>query len=196
VHSGLERYGTVLAPRLPSDGFDAVIAATAELPAPAILVGHSMAGIVALRRAALDPGSVTGVVLADSFFPPARNGRTRTAALADYGSHRVAVARELWRRGARPRPRRSTGRGMRGLAALALRPGALHAAADRVRAPVLVVHARHDHHVPVDFAIAAAARHSSWRLELVEHGGHNVHLEQPAEWLAAVTPWIEGVTGG
>ena len=169
-------------------------AARIGVPKPAILVGHSIGGIVALRAAALDPAAVAGLVLTDSFFPPARNGRSRAAALADYGSHRVALVREMAASGARPRPRGDAARGMRALARLGLRPGELHATADRVRAPVMVIHARDDHHVPVDFAVAAAARHPSWTLALLERGGHNAHVERPAEWLAAAVPWLEGIS--
>ncbi len=191
VRPGLERYGSVHVADLPRAGLDALVAATAELPAAAVLVGHSIGGMVALRRAALDPPAVAGLILTDSFFPPALNGRSRSATLTDYAAHRAALVRELAARGARPRPRRGTVRGMRSLARLALRPSAFHAMAAAVRAPVLVLHARDDHHVPVDFAIAAAARHPSWTIELLGRGGHSAHVDQPAEWLAAARPWLD-----
>jgi len=134
------------------------------------------------------------LILADSFFPPARNGRSRAAMLADYGSHRIALGRELAARGARPRPRPSTARAMRSLAQLGLRPRSFHATARAVRAPVLVVHGRRDHHVPVHFASAATAQHSSWTSRIIEDGSHDAHIERPADWLAAVSAWLDALS--
>jgi pimeloyl-ACP methyl ester carboxylesterase len=188
VRDALARYGAVHVPELPRASVDALVDGTSALPAPAILVGHSMGGVVALRRAALDPGSVVALVLTGTFFPPALNGRTHMAALADYGAHRLAVARELVARRTRSRPRV---RGLRSLADLALRPGELEMTARRLRAPVLVVHARDDHYVPVDFALAAAARNPSWTVEVLDGGGHNAHVERSSEWLGAVLPWLD-----
>ena len=51
--------------------------------------------------------------------------------------------------------RRGTGGSLRSLVGFALRPARFDALARAVRAPVLVVHAADDHHVPVDFALAA-----------------------------------------
>src|SRR5262249_44708478 len=63
---------------------------------------------------------------------------------------------------------------------------ALDQHADRV----LVVHARDDHHVPVDYAIAAAHRHPGWTLEVLDHGGHHAHISAPEAWSAPVTRWL------
>src|SRR6478752_6124221 len=158
VRPGLLRFGRVTAPDLPRGGMPALRAATAALPRPAILIAHSMAGPLALWHAARAPEAVTGIVLTDSFFPPARNGRTLRASLADYGRHRVAVVRAA----RRPRLSGGTARGTASLARMGLRPASFHALAASVGAPVLVVHARDDHYVPLDFALAAAARHPAW----------------------------------
>ena len=127
VREGLARYGTVHMPQLPRATLEELVAA--DLPRAAIVIGHSLSGVVAIRRTAETGSAVRALVLTDSFFPPARNGRTRAAMLADYGSHRIALGRELAARHARPRPRRSTVRAMRSLARLGLRPDAFHAAA-------------------------------------------------------------------
>ena len=140
---------------------------TASPPAPAILVDHSMGGVVALRRAALEPVPVAGLILSDTFLPPALNGRGRAATLADYVSHRAALAREPAARGSAPRPRRGTALGMGSLA----RPRA-----GRLRA-------RGRHPPP------------SWSVRVVEQGSHNVHVERPAEWLAAAGGWLDDLAG-
>ncbi len=61
---------------------------------------------------------------------------------------------------------------------------------DPVLSPVLVVHARDDHHVPLDFALAAAARHPAWGVRVLDEGGHHAHVARPKEWLDAVSPWL------
>lgn len=76
VEAGLRRYGAVRAIDLPPGGLETLMPSTADLPGPVILIGHSMAGVVALRRAAASPERVAGVLLTDSFFPPSRNGRS------------------------------------------------------------------------------------------------------------------------
>jgi pimeloyl-ACP methyl ester carboxylesterase len=55
----------------------------------------------------------------------------------------------------------------------------------------LVIHARDDHHVPIDFALAAASRHPAWGVEVLASGGHHVHVTDPEAWLSAVVPWLE-----
>lgn len=187
VRAGLERYGTVHTPDLPRASPRALLGAIADTPADAVLVGHSLGGVVALHHAASRP--VRALVLTNSFFPPARHGRGLGPALADYAAHRVAVVREISARGGAPRPRVGTARAMVGLARLGVRPRAFHRAAAAVRAPVLVLHGRWDHYVPVDFALAAAVRHAGWRLELID-GGHDLHVEHPLEWLTRVGGWL------
>jgi pimeloyl-ACP methyl ester carboxylesterase len=193
VEAGLSRHGAVRAPALPRGGVNALMAATVDLPQHTILIGHSMAGVVALRSAAQAPDRVLGVLLTDSFFPPSRNGRGIATSVRDYGAHRIAVAREMATRGSRPRPSGGGARGLGSLARLGLRPQAFHRMAGHVRAPVLVVHARDDHHVPLDFALAAAARHPAWTVGVLDSGGHNAHVEQPREWLALTDGWLEGL---
>jgi pimeloyl-ACP methyl ester carboxylesterase len=88
------------------------------------------------------------------------------------------------------RPDRASTRALGSLARLALRPAAFHETAAAVRAPVLVVHARNDHHVPVDFALSAAKRHPAWTVRIMDAGGHNAHVEAPNDWLAGTQAWL------
>jgi pimeloyl-ACP methyl ester carboxylesterase len=204
VRPALEALGPVRCPDLPRDPANALAAARAAVsgPAPVALVGHSMGAVVALRVAAEAPDRVRAVVLGGCFFPPARNGRSLPASVADYGRHRVAFVREA-RGGASAGSggsggsggvggRRGTGGSLRSLVGLAVRPARFDALARAVRAPVLVVHAADDHHVPVDFALAAAARHSAWTVRVLAGGGHHAHVTTPGAWVAAVAPWLRG----
>jgi pimeloyl-ACP methyl ester carboxylesterase len=84
---------------------------------------------------------------------------------------------------------------MRSLVRLGFDAESFHATAGQVAAPVLVVHGRDDHHVPVDFAIAAAARHPAWTLRVLDGAGHDPHVLQPDRWLTVVTPWLDEHVG-
>jgi pimeloyl-ACP methyl ester carboxylesterase len=64
-----------------------------------------------------------------------------------------------------------------------------------VTAPVLVVHARDDHHVPVDFALAAVARHPGWEIRTLDRGGHHAHVTEPGLWSDTITPWLDSAMG-
>jgi pimeloyl-ACP methyl ester carboxylesterase len=129
--------------------------------------------------------------LTDSFFPPSRNGRSIAATARDYVGHRMVLARDMAARRSGLRPSGANARGLGSLARLGLRPGAFHKTAAAVRAPVLVVHARNDHHVPVDFALSAAKRHPAWTVRILDVGGHNAHAERPNNWLAATQAWLD-----
>ena len=148
-------------------------------------MGGVVAQLVGRRRVPL-----RALVLTGCFFPPARNGRGLARSLGDYAAHRVAYVR-----GPRP-PRGRRGRArVRTRARAARPPGARPAGAVRRRArrhaDLLIVHARDDHHVPVDFAQAALAAHPGWSGAILAHGGHHVHVDFPENWLAAVSPWLD-----
>ena len=98
------------------------------------MIGHSLGGVLALRRAATDP-AVRAVILTDSFYPLVTGGRTRRATVAGYVAHRAALVREIAGAGARPRPRRSTFRAMRSLVRLGFDAEAFHATASQRRRP-------------------------------------------------------------
>ena len=135
------------------------------------------------------------LVLTDAFFPPARNGRgtrRRSATTPPTGSPTCdrcaagpALRLESTSRSGGLRRRSPAWPGW------GLDRAAFDADADAVAAPVLVVHARDDHHVPIDFALAAIARHPSWEMRALDRGGHHAHVTEPGPWLAAVSPWLE-----
>jgi pimeloyl-ACP methyl ester carboxylesterase len=190
VRAGLGRFGAVRAPALPSRPGEAV-AFLAPMIAPGdIVVGHSMGGVVAQLVGARVP--LRALVLTGCFFPPARNGRGLARSLGDYAAHRVAYVRAAAaaRRTARDRAAGS----MRALVPLvrqALRGRSDDPAPVIPGTPTLIMHARDDHHVPVDFAQAALAAHPSWSRAILDHGGHHVHVDFPENWLAAVSPWLD-----
>ena len=192
VRPGLEAFGPVRCPALPRGEQDAIAAAGAAAGEGAILVGHSMGALIALRLAADPRRRIRAVALTGCFFPPARNGRSTAASVADYAAHRVAFARTAARRGSSPGSRRGTAGALGSLIRLAVRPAAFDALTRAVAAPVIVLHAQDDHHVPLNFALAAAARHPDWALHVFERGGHHVHVDRPAEWLEPVTTWLRG----
>ncbi|HET7170654.1 MAG TPA: alpha/beta hydrolase [Gaiellales bacterium] len=193
VRGRLAAHGAVAAPALPRDAAAALGVAQAAVVPGAIVIGHSMGGIVALRIARSKRAAVAGVVVTGCPFPVARNGRTRRQTALDYAGHRVAFVRSLAGRPAVDGPRRRSPAGLSGVARVLARPGRFDALFGGLAVPVLVVHARDDHHVPVDFALAAAARHG-WEARLLEAGGHHAHLRAPDAWTAAVEPWLAAVS--
>lgn len=196
VREALRQLGPVVTPELPRDAAGAHQVAADALPRGAVLVGHSFGALIALRLAAQPERAVRGVVLSSAFFPPARNGRTWGATLADYAGHRIAFVR-----GRRAPDRVAAGarggatRGLGHLAGTALRTSAFRATAEAVSAPVLVVHASDDHYVPLDFALAAVSARSGWELALLDRGGHHPHVTRPAAWSAVVDPWLRELPG-
>jgi pimeloyl-ACP methyl ester carboxylesterase len=188
VSGRLRPHGPVTAPALPRDAATAIAASRRAVVPGAVLVGHSMGGILALRIARDTQQALAGVILTGCPFPIARNGRTGLATALDYAGHRVAFVRAL---GDRPPggPRGRSLSGLGGVARVLARPGRFDALFGDLRVPVLVVHARDDHHVPVDFALAAAARHG-WDVHLLDAGGHHAHVRAPGAWAAAVAPWL------
>jgi pimeloyl-ACP methyl ester carboxylesterase len=190
VRAGLGRFGDVRAPALPARQRDAVALLAAMIATGDIVIGHSMGGVVAQLVGARVP--YRALVLTGCFFPPARNGRGLGPSLADYAAHRVAYVRAVaGARGARRQRAPGSMRALGPLVGQALRGRTGRASPVLAGTPTLVVHARDDHHVPVDFALAAAAAHPAWQCAILPSGGHHAHVEHPDEWLAAVSPWLD-----
>ncbi|HEY1478952.1 MAG TPA: alpha/beta fold hydrolase [Gaiellales bacterium] len=86
---------------------------------PAVLVGHSMGGAVALLQAAREPGSVRGLVLSSSLLPAAFEGASDRAAVARYLRLRAEMRARAARRSLTRRPtlERVVADGLRGAAA-------------------------------------------------------------------------------
>ncbi len=194
VRSGLQAFGTVRTPALPARPSDALAHADGVISAGDIVIGHSMGGVLALRLARERPRPLRMVILTGCFFGPARNGRALARTVGDYAAHRVAFARSAAWRGRNPGPRGDSARALGSLIRLAAQ-AARHDAVLAVSPSVLVVHARDDHHVPIDFAVGAAARQPQWDVRILDQGGHHAHMDRPELWLAAVTPWLQASSG-
>ncbi len=191
VRPHLEQFGRVVAPELPRDVERAYRMASAATPDGAILVGHSFGAILAMRLAAESGRGIRGVVASSSFFPPALNGRSLAAAIADYAGHRVAFVRGLREPDRPPVVGRGSVTGLGSLVRMAVRRARFGATAEAIRSPVLVVHAVDDHYVPLDFVLGAVARRPAWELAVLDGGGHYPHVTRPAQWLAVLEPWLE-----
>ena len=189
MRADLSRFGRVVSPQLPSGPAAALELLDSAISPGAIVVAHSMGAVVAMRLAKSRPRPLGAVILTGCFFAPARNGRTLGASVADYANHRVAFVRA-----SREQRTRRAGRGsvrpLASLLRLALLPGDLEEALAGVTPCVLIIHARDDHHVPVDYAIAASRRRQGWTLEILDHGGHHAHVTRPAAWSALATRWL------
>ena len=186
VRDGLTALGEVSAPDLGRAG-QADSISTSEMRPGTVLVGHSLGAVLALRLAS-GSSSVRGLIMTSGFYPPGRNDQSYAAALGVYARHRVAVAKALVSEGARPR--RGGARALTPLALMGLRPSRFHRLAAGVRVPVLVVHGDEDHHVPIDFMLAATRRYPTWDVRVLTGGGHHVHVDRPDDWLAITTPWL------
>jgi pimeloyl-ACP methyl ester carboxylesterase len=155
-----------------------------------VVIGHSMGAVMAMRLLTRRPRPVCAAVLTGCFFPPARNGRSSAEAILDYGAHRVAfLANSRTQRDQRTGPN-----AIRPLASLlrqVLRTDTVEESGlDRAAGAVLIVHARDDHHVPINFAVAAAHRHPNWETRLLNEGGHHAHISRPTIWTDTVCPWL------
>lgn len=193
VRVRLERFGRVVTPELPRDVGRAQRLAADATPDGAILLGHSLGAIIAMRLAAESGRTVRGVVATSSFFPPARNGRSLAVSIADYAGHRLAFVRGFRDPDRIPAAGEGVVRGLGFLVRTAASGAQFRATTEAIASSVLVVHAADDHYVPLDFALAAVARRPSWEMAVLGGGGHYPHVRRPTEWLAVLDPWLERI---
>jgi pimeloyl-ACP methyl ester carboxylesterase len=186
VTTGLRSFGDVRAPDV-GRGRQRGSLATSQLRPGTVLVGHSQGALLALELAS-GSASVRGLIMTGAFYPPARNDQSYATSLGDYARHRVAVAKALASQ--RARPRRGGMSALASMAALGLRPARFHELAAGVRVPVLVVHGTEDHYVPIGFMHAATRRYPAWDVVVLAGAGHNIHVDQPNDWLDIATPWL------
>ncbi len=186
VTDGLRSFGDVSAPDL-GRGRHADSLSISPMRPGTVLVGHSHGALLALRLAS---GStrVRGLIMTGGFYPPARHDQSYATAWGDYARRRVAVAKTLASQGARPRLGGVSA--LASMAALGLRPARFHGLATGVGVPVLVVHGTEDHYVPIGFMRAATRRYPSWDVAELAGAGHNMHVDQPDDWLEITTPWL------
>jgi pimeloyl-ACP methyl ester carboxylesterase len=204
---------------------DFLEAVTGPDAGPAVVVGHSLGGSIALELALRRPELLSRLVLEDSaslghYVNPA----LRALTLRGYGDVAGQVGRlpigalhRAWARiplmFARPQlaPPEWVAEQRRlaalphhlrtSLAALRAQVGAfgqrwvLLDALDRIRVPTLVLWGTQDAVVPVSQARAAVARLAQGHLVVVPRCGHVPHLERPEEFLAAVAAFVR-IPGG
>ncbi len=95
VRSGLEAFGEIRVPALPRNPSDALKRAANAVEPGAIVVGHSIGGVLALRLAGEASRPLRAVVLTGCFFAPARNGRSLGASAGDSPTGSRTCARSI-----------------------------------------------------------------------------------------------------
>lgn len=204
---------------------------------PALLVGHSMGGLLTLQLAAGRPDLVSAAVLMSAASPGAAGGAMLPEqqalleslltgdleAVAPF-AHATAHAQgaeqlvdsafaSMHRRPVAPEVRQAhveleAERALDPTTTLAYLQ-ALRSLYDRredfdgfdaavraVRAPVLVLHGEEDPLVPVANMRRAAALRPDWQTAWLPGVGHNVQMEAPEEFLAAVVPFFSRLAPG
>jgi pimeloyl-ACP methyl ester carboxylesterase len=220
----------VLVPELPGHGGSSALPGPAEtldpyadriaalLPGPAVLVGHSLGGVVALRLAARHPELVVGLVLAASAGIGSTSRRSRRAitftSLAQPGKRisrfRRFVAREpLLRKLAFRWVSVADPRALDPLAAEGFLTGSglhtgIRAAGDalartdprvdleRVRCPALVLHGARDGQVPLRDAFEYSRRLRA-PLRVIADCGHLLIGERPGSVVGAIDDVLDRV---
>jgi pimeloyl-ACP methyl ester carboxylesterase len=206
-----ERSRVVVAPDLPGHGQsdpwhavedrariahyrDAVGVACADLGLKrAILVGHSMGGLIALSAAAAYPDKVAGVV-AIACASAMKPSPELLAALRDRPTHQAAILAELGWSPSTPRDqvarwlRTVTGAepevtlaDLQAVAAFDAEP-----LLSSVRAPTLLLGGQDDLLCPPSLIEATRRALPDGRSELFAEAGHQVHLEQPTATIEAI----------
>jgi pimeloyl-ACP methyl ester carboxylesterase len=191
---GLDGLGSIEAYR----DFTAAFAGALTLP-PAIVVGRSMGGAVAMALAVAHPERVRALVLvatAARFEIPAerletwRNvsrGRVPQPFTTDGFSPQtdMAVMRELWMEQVKTDPRVRY-QDLRACAAVDL-----SSELPRIRQPALIVAGRDDAITPPACAEQLGAAIPNARLVVIDNAGHHLPSEQPAAFHAALDEFLD-----
>jgi len=167
---------------------------------PAVIVGHSMGGAVAMALALDAPARVAGLVLVGTgarlrvhpmLLEATRPGGVGTEVLTELMS-------AWYSPGVAPRMRELAARSLE-----AVDPAVLHGdflacdafdvmdRLDAIRQPALVVVGEDDQMTPVKYARYLADHLAGARLEIVPGAGHMVMLEQPAAVEKILAEWLE-----
>jgi pimeloyl-ACP methyl ester carboxylesterase len=174
----------------------------------AVLMGHSMGGHVALDHAALGSGVRALVAIEIVRGVPSRDRRTMRLALAARRTYRTREDALARYRFLPPAPNASEalrtsiaehsvhqepdGRfGFKFDPRWFTLPPTQPPALAGVRCPTLIVRGAQSPLLSAEGAAAFAAEIPRARVALIEAAGHNVHIEQPAAFLAATLPFLE-----
>ncbi|WP_404389428.1 alpha/beta fold hydrolase [Humibacillus xanthopallidus] len=104
----------------------------------------------------------------------------------------ASVELAAWRR-TTPAPEADFLMAARSLLAVLRRPRRYDALIAGIDRPVLLVHGELDRLVPVSAARRTAALNPSWHTAYLDGAGHTPQLEVPADVMAALEPWLQGV---
>jgi pimeloyl-ACP methyl ester carboxylesterase len=200
VTGPLERLGRVVCVDVPAGsmerGRDAIIDELERGAGPAIVVGHSRGGVLALMAAAERPALVERLVLSGGYVPPTRADRSWVIGGGSWVKHRARLAGRFvrgghltTRRSATPASLRTSLPSVMGIAGMGLRPSAFDRIARAVRCPVLAVSGERDSHVPSSW-VGATARRYGWSHVTLPGGSHFAHIETPDAWAALVADWL------
>jgi len=192
--------------------------------AQADVLGFSYGGLLAQRLALAAPERIRALIIASSSVMPvpddayddwpeaARLQAAGEALWADDPDPSPQLTRadalagipaNVWRPEARAEYRsrlegvRFTAEWARPYLAGTLPPARPEHAADRLAAlnlPILLLHGRQDMTFPAALAEQAASAIPHARAVVIDQAGHMAHIDQPGQWLAAVTAFLDGRT--